>query len=358
MSTEKSKSRQKKKIMSWDPFFDDDDIVKSIKKASNRLRPGGTSCMMPKYVDAIEGRLEFCSTSSVIGLCNRKGNDATSCRALWKKHVSSEEQETFVSKLHTLTTSELEEFQHKFGEAMMLRVREEYEEEKHRDTLHYNHGSNELRESFEKSRIDRANEIAESTPTKEDERSRPPLDSTTRSAFAHLTKDDLITMYIESKLEYDKFIKARGLDNKKIGTPYTPSKYQQTKEEGICEDFSKGDTCAFSYEENGCEEMKARISEQHEIQKKFKFTEKESESENVDNEALKKFKENDVMQEHLTEIYEEVWEWQQLCFGGIAERKYAEEEAMPRIRDSLIWVERRLGMDLGAARPRAEFMLG
>ena len=81
VSTEKSKSRQKK-IMS---FFDDADIVKSIKKASNRLRPGGTSCMMSTYVDAIEGRLKFCSTSSVIGLCNRKGNGTTSCRALWKK---------------------------------------------------------------------------------------------------------------------------------------------------------------------------------------------------------------------------------------------------------------------------------
>ena len=59
-------------------------FVKSIKKASNRLRPGGTLCMMPKYVDAIEGRLKFCSTSSVIGLCNRKGSDLTSCRALWQ----------------------------------------------------------------------------------------------------------------------------------------------------------------------------------------------------------------------------------------------------------------------------------
>jgi len=56
---------------------------------------------------------------------------------------------------------------------------------------------------------------------------------------------------------------------------------------------------------------------------------------------------------HLTELYEEEWKWQQLCFGGIADRKYAEEEAMPRIRDSLIWVERRLGMDLGAVPPRA-----
>ena len=70
--------------------------------------------------------------------------------------------------------------------------------------------------------------------------------------------------------------------------------------------------------------------------------------------SLKKTRKKCVyfVHKHLTEIYEEVWEWQQLCFGGIAERKYAEEEAMPRIRDSLMWVERRLGMDLGAARPR------
>ena len=46
----------KKKNMSRHTFFNDDDAVKSIKKASNRLRPGGTLCMMPKYVDAIEGR--------------------------------------------------------------------------------------------------------------------------------------------------------------------------------------------------------------------------------------------------------------------------------------------------------------
>ena len=86
--------------------------------------------MMPKYVDAIEGRLKFCSTSSVIGLCNRKGNDSTSCRALWQKHVSPEEQETFLSKLHTLTAADLEEFQHKFGEAMMMRIHEVYENER------------------------------------------------------------------------------------------------------------------------------------------------------------------------------------------------------------------------------------
>ena len=148
-------TNQKKKNMSRHTFFNDDDAVKSIKKASNRLRPGGTLCMMPKYVDAIEGRLKFCSTSSVIGLCNRKGNDSTSCRALWKKLVSPEEQETFLSKLHTLTAADLEEFQHKFGEAMMLRIYGVYDEEKHTDTLGYNQGLNELRESVEKLKIDR-----------------------------------------------------------------------------------------------------------------------------------------------------------------------------------------------------------
>ena len=260
--------------MSWDAFFNNDDAVKSIKKASNRLRPGGTLCMMPKYVDAIEGRLKFCSTSSVIGLCNRKGNDSTSCRALWKKHVSPEEQETFLSKLHTLTGADFEEFQHKFGEAMMLRIHEVYEEEKHTNTLGYNQGLNELRESVEKLKINRANEIAESTPTKEDETSRPPLDSNTRKAFAHLTKDDLITMYIESKREYDKFVTSRYRLDTKIGTPYTPSKYQQTKQEGVCEDFlkgecKKGDTCAFSHEENLHEDIEAIAKSRQENEKKI-----------------------------------------------------------------------------------------
>ncbi len=111
-----------------------------------------------------------------------------------EKNVSPEEQETFLRKLNTLTASDLEEFQHKFVEAMMLRIHEVYENEKHTDTLGYNHGLNELRESVENFKIDRANEIAESTPTKEDEGSRPPLDSKTRKAFIHLTKDDLITM--------------------------------------------------------------------------------------------------------------------------------------------------------------------
>ena len=53
--------RTPEKTMSWDPFFNDEDVVNSIKKASNRLRPCWTLCMMPKYVDAIEGRLKLCS---------------------------------------------------------------------------------------------------------------------------------------------------------------------------------------------------------------------------------------------------------------------------------------------------------
>ena len=39
-------------------------------------------------------------------------------------------------------------------------------------------------------------------------------------------RDDLFSMYIESKREYDKFILTRYRLDKKIGTPYTPRKYQ------------------------------------------------------------------------------------------------------------------------------------
>ena len=78
-------------------------------------------------------------TSSVIELCSRKGNDTGSCRALWKKHVSPGEEETFLSKLRTLTASHLEEF-HKLGEAIMLRVHGVCEYEKQTDTLGYNQG--------------------------------------------------------------------------------------------------------------------------------------------------------------------------------------------------------------------------
>ena len=61
-------------------------------------------------------------------------------------------------------------------------------------------------------------------------------------------------MHVVSKPEYDNFITTRYILDKKIVTPYTPSKYQQKKQEGICEDFSKGKckkdgTCAISQEE-------------------------------------------------------------------------------------------------------------
>jgi hypothetical protein len=169
---------------------------------------------------------------------------------------------------------------------MMLRIHEVYEEEKHTNTLGYNQGLNELRESVEKLKINRANEIAESTPTKEDETSRPPLDSNTRKAFAHLTKDDLISMYIESKREYDKFVTTRYRLDTKIGTPYTPSKYQQTKQEGVCEDFSKGeckkgDTCAFSHEENLHEEMEAITRGRQENEKKINVNILKEENKNL-----------------------------------------------------------------------------
>ena len=48
----------------------------------------------------------------------------------------------------------------------MLRIYEVYENDKHTDTLSYNQGLNELRESVEKLKIDRANEIGEGAPQK------------------------------------------------------------------------------------------------------------------------------------------------------------------------------------------------
>ena len=111
-------------------------------------------------------------------------------------------------------------------------------------------------------------------------------------------------MHVVSKPEYDNFI------DKEIGTPYTPSKYQQKKQEGICEDFSKGKckkdgTCAISQEE-----MEAFIRGKPEIQQKLKSIKQESESENVDNKSFKKLKEeNDVIRIYLKEMYEQVWDW-------------------------------------------------
>ena len=158
-------------------------------------------------------------------------------------------------------------------------------------------------------KIDHANQIAESTQTKEDEKSRPPLERKRLKAFVSLMKDDLITMHVVSKPEYDNFITTRYRLDKEIGTPYTPGKYQQTKQEGICEDFSKGKckkdgTCAFSQEE-----MEAFMRGKQEIYQKLKSIEKESE--NVDNESFKKLKEENVIRIYLKEMCEQVWNWNQ-----------------------------------------------
>ena len=109
-------------------------------------------------------------------------------------------------------------------------------------------------------------------------------------------------MHVVSKPEYDNFITTRYRLDKEIGTPYTPGKYQQTKQEGICEDFSKGKckkdgTCAFSQEE-----MEAFMRGKQEIYQKLKSIEKESE--NVDNESFKKLKEENVIRIYLKEICE------------------------------------------------------
>ena len=102
----KSKTRQKK-MSELDPFFNDEALVKGITKDSRRLRPYGTVCVMPKCTSAIGNELVYCGTKSPLGMCNRKGTSTeTSCRGLWIKHISPDEQSLFVTNLRTLPSDD------------------------------------------------------------------------------------------------------------------------------------------------------------------------------------------------------------------------------------------------------------
>ena len=89
-----------------DPFFNDEALVKGITKDSRRLRPNGTVCVMPKYTSAIGNELVYCGTKSPLGMCNRKGTSTeTSCRGLWVKHISPDEQSLTQIKFYVLHIS-------------------------------------------------------------------------------------------------------------------------------------------------------------------------------------------------------------------------------------------------------------
>ena len=67
-----------------------------------------------------------------------------------------------------------------------------------------------------------------------------------------MSKDDLIRMLLEAQSTIERL----SMSEKVQAIRYTPSKYQQSKQREICQEFIKGecrkaDKCEFSHEEDG-----------------------------------------------------------------------------------------------------------
>ena len=109
----------------------------------------------------------------------------------------------------------------------------------------------DLRQSVSQIQIQRAEELDEVTSKREEIHARTPIDKSTRKPFATLSKDDLIRMLLEAHSTIEKL----SLSEKVQAIRYTPSKYQQSKQGEICQEFLKvnvvADKCEFSHEEDG-----------------------------------------------------------------------------------------------------------
>ena len=188
-----------------DPFFNDEALVKGITKDSRRLRPYGTVCVMPKYTSAIVNELVYCGTKSPLGMCNRKGTSTeTSCRGLWIKHISPDEQSAFVTNLRTLPSDDFEAYRERFADVIKMRICGHHRENVHANAIQQEKGRNELRESLETMTLQHVTELEEITPVKNDERSRTPLDKKSRSKFLGLGKDALIDMIVQANVDADE----------------------------------------------------------------------------------------------------------------------------------------------------------
>ena len=190
-----------------DPFFNDEALVKGITKDSKRLRSGGTVCVMPKYVSAIVNELVYCGTKSPLGMCNRKGTSTeTSCRGLWVKHISPDEQSAFVTNLRTLPSDDFEAYRERFADVIKMRIYGHHQENVHANAIQQEKGRNELCESLKTMTLQQVTELEEITPVKNDERSRTPLDKKSRSKFLGLGKDALIDMIVQANVDADEKI--------------------------------------------------------------------------------------------------------------------------------------------------------
>ena len=191
----------------WDLFFNDEALVKGITKDSRRLRPYGTVCVMRKYTCAIGNELVYCGTKSPLGMCNRKGTSTeTSCRGLWVKHISPDEQSAFVTNLRTLPSDDFEAYRERFADVIKMRIYGHHQENVHANAIQQEKSRNELRQSLETMTLQQVSELEEITPVKNDERSRTPLDKKSRSKFLGLGKDALIDMIVQANVDADEKI--------------------------------------------------------------------------------------------------------------------------------------------------------
>ena len=201
----KSPKLARKKMSELDPFFNDEALVKGITKDSRMIRPVGTVCVMPKYTSAIVNELVYCGTKSPLGMCNRKGTSTeTSCRGLWVKHISPDEQSAFVTNLRTLPSDDFEAYRERFADVIKMRICAHHQENVHANAIQQEKSRNELRQSLETMTLQQVTELEEITPVKNDERSRTPLDKKSRSKFLGQSKDALIDMIVQANVDADE----------------------------------------------------------------------------------------------------------------------------------------------------------
>ena len=138
-------------------------------------------------------------------MCNRKGTSTeTSCRGLWVKHISPDEQSAFVTNLRTLPSDDFEAYRERFADVIKMRIYGHHQENVHANAIQQEKSRNELRQSLETLTLQHSTELEEITPVKNDERSRTPLDKKSRSKFLGLGKDALIDMIVQANVDADE----------------------------------------------------------------------------------------------------------------------------------------------------------
>ena len=131
-------------------------------------------------------------------------NPRFSCRGLWIKHITPDEQSAFVTNLRTLPSDDFEAYRERFADVIKMRICAHHQLNVHANAIQQEKGRNELRESLETMTLQHVTELEEITPVKNDERSRTPLDKKSRSKFLGLGKDALIDMIVQANVDADE----------------------------------------------------------------------------------------------------------------------------------------------------------